>query len=80
MQNSGAGCEENHAHLDTSMKLCPNIHYYELFKKFSLVDPNKLLFQNCSQDGLKYANWWYNMLKRYKLTLRMEYMDQNIRN
>ena len=29
---SGAGCGENHAHPDTSMKLYPNIHYCELFE------------------------------------------------
>ena len=38
--SSGAGCGENHAHPDTSMKLCPNIHYYELFENFSLANPN----------------------------------------
>ena len=38
--NSGAGCGENHAHLDTSVKLCPNIHNYELFENFSLANPN----------------------------------------
>ena len=37
---SGAGCGENHAHPDTSMKLCPNIHYCELFENFSLANPN----------------------------------------
>ena len=81
--DSGAGCGENHAHPDTSMKLCPNMHYYELFENFSLANPNYLWFQNGSQDGyqnsLKCAKWRYNMLKRYKMIARMEYMDQNLR-
>ena len=43
--DSGAGIDNNHAHLDTSMKFCRNVHQHEKLEFFSLANQNWSIFK-----------------------------------
>ena len=45
LSSSGAGNDNNHAHLDTSMKLGRNVHWHELLEFFSLANQNWSIFK-----------------------------------